>query len=584
MAMLRKITVAFVVAAIISVCGVSQAAMKKHVITTNKYAGPLLRASSVYQIGENEFILKLSGRDLPHPECESRNDVLYITLNDTKAYHPERIISSVKQNIASVPVIYDFSVENMSDDVSFWSVVTVKANTPLEAGDISRSHDGWQLRVRSKPAEGIMPWGAYVPPPKMIPSPDTTLPFRVDAKITLDLWDAELREVIRGIMAHIGRNVIIDPSFPKKVTVIEETRGTTKEVRTHEEEIKITMSLNDVRADDVLNQFMRTYDLACYVSGVNTLTFGSREGLYKLSGQRSIKTFKLHFSEPEQVKTMLKMLAALEDSAVTADERMKALYVKTNPAKMQEVEELISILDTPQKQVMIQASIFEFSDNDSLEVGNALQVMYDDIRIALGPNDDSNGIAVQYRNDRSLSGTREVWTQRVVTGTFSALEQQGKGKVIANPSVIALDGKEAEINLTQDYPYVSDRDNQKGTVTWATEEVGPKLKFTPRVGRDGYVTLTLDISTGDVVATQTSSTGEQMPVTTTRSVKTDVRVRDGMPFVIGGLFREDSSKSIYKIPILGHIPLLGELFTSRSNSKTKSQVVMVVTPYILDSN
>lgn len=564
MAMLRKITVAFVVAAIISVCGVSQAAMRKYVITTNKYAGPLLRASSVYQIGENEFILKLSGRDLPRPECESRNDVLYITLNDTKAYHPEKIISSVKQNIASVPVIYDFSVENMSDDVSFWSVVTVKANTPLEAGDISRSHDGWQLRVRSKPAEGIMPGGAYVPPPKMIPSPDTTLPFRVDAKITIDLWDAELREVIRGIMAHIGRNVIIDPSFPNDVL--------------------ITMTLNDVRADDVLNYFMRTYDLACYVSGVNTLTFGTREGLYKLSGARSIKTFKLHFSEPAQVSAMLKTLAALDDSAITVDDRIKALYVRTNPAKMQEVKELISILDTPQKQVMIQASIFEFSDNDSLEVGNALQVMYDDIRIALGPNDDSSGIAVQYRNDRSLSGTREVWIQRVVTGTFAALEQQGKGKVIANPSVIAIDGKQAEINLTQDYPYISDRDNQKGTVTWATEEVGPKLTFTPRIGRDGYVTLTLDISTGDVVATQSSSTGEQMPVTTTRSVKTDVRVRDGMPFVIGGLFREDTSKNVSKIPILGNIPLLGELFTYRTNSKVKTQVVMVVTPYILDSN
>ena len=561
MAMLRKITVAFVVAAIISVCGVSQAAMRRNTLIPKKYAGSLLLACSVYQIGENEIILKLSGRDLPRPECESRNDSLYITLNDTKAYHPEKIISSVKQNIASVPVIYDFSVENMSDDVSFWSVVTVKANTPLEAGDISRSHDGWQLRVRSKPAEGIMPGGAYVPPPKMIPSPDTTLPFRVDAKITLDLWDAELREVIRGIMAHIGRNVIIDPSFPS--------------------EVLITMTLNDVRADDVLNQFMRTYDLACYVSGVNTLTFGSREGLYKLSGQRSIKTFKLHFSEPEQVKTMLKTLAALEDSAVTADERMKALYVKTNPAKMQEVEELISILDTPQKQVMIQASIFEYNDDDSVSVENALNIMYDDIKLSLG---GFTGISMDYRADRTLVGDRRVWTNRVITATFRALERKTKGKVIANPSVIALDGKEAEINLTQDYPYVSDRDNQKGTVTWSTEEVGPKLKFTPRIGRDGYVTLTVDISTGDVIDTQTSSTGEQMPVTTTRSVKTDVRVRDGMPFVIGGLFREDNSKNIYRIPILGHIPLLGELFTYRSNSKTKSQVVMVVTPYILDSN
>ena len=75
-----------------------------------------------------------------------------------------------------------------------------------------------------------------------------------------------------------------------------------------------------------------------------------------------------------------------------------------------------------------------------------------------------------------------------------------------------------------------------------------------------------------------------MPVTTTRSVKTDVRVRDGMPFVIGGLFREDTSKNVSKIPILGNIPLLGELFTYRTNSKVKTQVVMVVTPYILDSN
>ena len=81
----------------------------------------------------------------------------------------------------------------------------------------------------------------------------------------------------------------------------------------------------------------------------------------------------------------------------------------------------------------------------------------------------------------------------------------------------------------------------------------------------------------------TSSTNEEMPVTTTRSVKTEVRVRDGMPFVIGGLFMENQSKGVSRIPILGSIPLLGELFTFKSNSKVKTQVVIVITPYILDS-
>ena len=556
---LRKFTLAFIVIAMISVCSISHAAAKRNV--PSKYKGPLLRASSIYQLGENEFIMKLSGRDIPRPECESRNDTLYITLNDTKTYHPQNIISSMKANIDAIPMLYDFNAENVSDDESFWSVVTVRANSPLKVSSMSRSHDGWQLRVKSEAKQGLLPGGAYVPPPKLIPSPETTLPFRVDTKISLELRDAELRDVLRGIMSYIGRNVIIDPTFPNDVL--------------------ITMTLNDVRADDILNQFMRTYDLACYVSGVNTLTFGTREGLYKLSGERSIKQFKIHFADPAQISTMLKTLTALDENAVTVDDRMKTVYVRTNPAKMQEVEELISVLDTPQRQVMIQASVFEFNDNDTLTVENALNIAYDDIRISLS---GLGGISMDYRADRTIRGNRNVWTSRVITAAFNALETKAKGKVLANPSVIAIDGQKAEINLTQDYPYVSSRNKDEGTVTWSTEEVGPKLSFTPRIGRDGYVTLDLDLSTGDVVETQTSSTGEQMPVTTTRSVKTQVRVRDGMPFVIGGLFREDKSNNVSRIPILGNIPILGELFTFRYNTKQKSQVVMVITPYILDSN
>ena len=557
--MLRKFILTFTVAIMISVCGISNGATKNsNPKFPPKYTGPLLRYCRMYQLGEDEFILKLEGRNLPFPEHESRNNSLYITLNDSKIYHPDEIVSSLNATIDSIPMIYDVKAENLSDDEAFWGVVTLRANSQLKVVSLSRAHGGWQFRVKSE-GDKLALGGAYVPQPKLIPSPESKLPFRVDSKITLELRDAELRDVLRGIMAYIGRNVIIDPSFPNDVL--------------------ITMTLNDVRADDVLNQFMRTYDLACYSSGINTLTFGTREGLYKLSGERSIKQFQIHFADPAQVSTMLRTLTALGDNAVTVDERMKTVYVNTNPAKMQEVEELIELLDVPQKQVMIRASVFEFNDNDTLAVQNALNIAYDDIQLQLG---GTTGIRVNYRADRTLSG-RTVWTDRVITDAFAALEQKVKGKVLANPSVIAMDGKQAEINLTQDYPYVSSRNKDDGTVTWSTEEVGPKLTFTPRIGRDGYVTLTLDISTGDVVGTQTSSTGEEMPVTTTRSVKTEVRVRDGMPFVIGGLFMEDQGKNVSKIPILGNIPFLGELFTYRSNSKTKTQVVMVITPYILDT-
>lgn len=557
MVALRRFILALAVAAVISVGSVSFAATKSR---NDKYAGPLLRGCSMFQIGEREIILKLSGRNIPLPECREEGESLYITLERSKIYHPEKIVSAMNITIESLPFIHGFKAENISDDESFRAQITVNANLPIRVDSVSRSHDGYSLRIKSDAKETSILENAYLPPPKNIDLPLTTVPFSVGSKITLELRDAELRDVIRGIMAYIGRSVIIDPSFPNDVL--------------------ITMTLENIRADEVLNYIMRTYDLACYRSGENTLTFGSANGLYKLSGERAVKRFQIHFAEPSQVSSMLNSIAALEAGAITVDERMKAIYVRTNPAKMQEVEELVSMLDTPLKQVMIRASIFEFNDSDSLAVSNALDVMYDDIRLSLGGTD---GISVRYRADRTLTG-RTVWTNRVVTDTFIALQQRGKGKVIANPSVIAIDGKQAEINLTQDYPYVSSRNKDESTVTWSTEEVGPKLKFTPRIGRDGYVTLTLDISTGEVVGTMTSSTTEEMPVTTTRSVKTDVRVKDGMPFVIGGLFHENTSNNISRIPILGNIPLLGELFTYRSNSKTKTQVVMVVTPYILDAD
>ena len=549
--MLRKIILSVLL--FISIASRSDAVVKQE-----KYTGPLLKGCSIYQLGENEIIVKLSGRDIPLPEVKKENDSLIITLTDAKVYHPEKIVKTLDATIETIPLIYSVRVENISQDNEFSARLTINSNLSMKVSSVLRSLNGYSLRLKSDVQEERI---AYLPEPKAAISPLTTLPFRVDSRITLELRDAELRDVLRGIMSYIGRNIIIDPSFPDTVL--------------------ITMTLNDVRADEVLNYLMRTYDLACYKSGVNTLTFGTLEGLYKLSGARELKSFKLHFAEAGQVSTMLKAIAGLEDNAITVDERMKTLYVRTNPAKMAEVEEAVNLLDSPQKQVMIHATIFEFNDNDALTVQNALNIAYDDIQLSLG---GVGGLNVKYRADRTLKGTREVWTSRVITDTFEALQASTKGKVLANPSVIATDGKPSEITLTQDFPYVSDRDNEKGTVTWSTEEVGPKLKFTPRIGRDGYVTLTLDISTGDVIGTQTSSTGEQMPITTTRSVKTEVRVRDGMPFVIGGLFREDQHKSVTKIPVLGDIPILGELFSYKYDATEKTQVVMVIIPYILDAN
>ena len=509
----------------------------------------VLTNCSIYQLGTDEIVLRLNGKKLSEPLIQFNNNICYITLYNTLVNKPEKFNAEIHSMTETIPIILDFKVENLSDDLINKAAITITTANPLKLHTLSQIREGFSLRLAAK--NNNLEFRTNAHPVKVVTQPKSLLPFNASEKITIELREINLMDVIRMFMTQLGRNVIIDNSFPK--------------------DVNITLSLVDVRVDEVLNYLMRTYNIACYSAGANTTVFGTREGLYKLSGADETRTFEVSYATPANLKTMIVSLSGIPDANIVVDERLHSLHVRTNPAKMQEVTEIINKLDMPGKQVMIRANIFEFTDTATREVANALEVIYNEYTLQWA----AGGGIINY--DSTVTDM-----QKIITNSFTNLERKGVGKVLANPSVIALDGQQAEISLTEDYPYISARD-QAGNVTWSTENVGPKLTFTPRVGRDGFVNLKLDIETGDVLDTMTSSTGEQMPRTSSRSVKTEIRVREGMPFVVGGLFRENTSRYVIKIPILGDLPLVGDLFRTRSRERNKTQVVIVVTPYILDS-
>jgi type IV pilus assembly protein PilQ len=158
---------------------------------------------------------------------------------------------------------------------------------------------------------------------------------------------------------------------------------------------------------------------------------------------------------------------------------------------------------------------------------------------------------------------------------------KNKGKVLADPSIITIDGKKAVIKLVENYPYISERD-EAGNPTWSEKEVGPILEFTPTVGRDKMVSIDLKIETGEIIGTYRGQAGEQFPQTTNREVTTNIRVRDGEPFVVGGLYKDQEKVEKHRVPLLSDIPLLGELFKYKSETRDKTEVAMIVIPYILD--
>ncbi len=163
---------------------------------------------------------------------------------------------------------------------------------------------------------------------------------------------------------------------------------------------------------------------------------------------------------------------------------------------------------------------------------------------------------------------------------LAAMESDNKGKVLANPSVVALDGRKALIKLTHNYLYQSGVDDARNP-KFTKEETGPTLEITPTVGRDGFITLDLNIATGEIVGFRKTGNSET-PETTKREVNTQIRVRNGELFVIGGLFQETKTKGITRVPVLSSIPLLGELFKGRNDKHVKTEMAFIVVPYILD--
>ena len=506
-----------------------------------------------YQLGMDEFVIKLYGKNLPTPSLEIYENSLEIIIPNTQAKNPKKINNLMDMFFKdSVPAIAYFNLKNVSDDEEYRTVVRFDANREMECNAGTRNSDGYSLRIKILEEEK-MNFEKLEPQSKLPNQPEPFLPFSLPEKVNMEFRDADLKDVFRLLMEGSGKNVIIDPSFPQNIV--------------------IGLSLVDVKIEEILNYLMTQYDIACCIAGNNTIAFGTRDSLYKLSGNKEIKSFKIAYADLAQLGTMLKNLATLTDAEYAQDDRMRTIHINTNPAKMRVVEDIVKRLDVPSRQVMIRATIFEFNDSATLDVQAAIEAVYDKWTFTSDPY-NSPGV-IKFLDETYKNGKSNF--DRTITATLKALETKRKGKTIANPSVIAVDGQEASISLKQDVLYMKGTDDD-GHPEWDTVEVGPELKFTPRIEENGYIYLTIDISTGDYLGKD----NDENIQTTERKVTTKIRVRDGMPFVVGGLHQDNHIKTESKVPILGNIPLLGELFKYTNDEHEKTEAVMIVTPYILN--
>ncbi len=394
---------------------------------------------------------------------------------------------------------------------------------------------------------------------------------KLDKLISLDADDANLPAVLKILAEKGNLNVITGPGVASG---------------------RITIHMKDVPVEQAVNLVVRAAGLAYERIG-NSILVAEAKSLREETGLSSY-IVNLKYADANEVK---QALAGITDR-ISVDRGGNRLIVVTSPRIISEIESIVSELDKPAQQVMLEARIVEVSTDDVRRLGIDWDLLNRQGFVFVEGNYNSieggDGESGQLENLQmfpNTPGTFDIFkfkgfsrVARVFRVFLDALVRDGNARVLANPKLTTLNGKEATMLVGQRIPFVTTGAVFAGggasqVQQIQKEEVGVKLAITPLINADGYITTTISPEVSSV--TGFKGDNADLPVVSTRQATTTVRLKDGGSVIIGGLLSEERTETVVKVPLLGDIPLLGQLFRHTSITAVKKDLIIEVTPRIL---
>ncbi|MFA6173181.1 MAG: type II secretion system secretin GspD [Kiritimatiellales bacterium] len=307
-----------------------------------------------------------------------------------------------------------------------------------------------------------------------------------------------------------------------------------------------------------------------------------------------------HEISPE-AKSAIGRLSA--DTKILSDERSNALLLMGRKSDIEALKLVVASLDVMLEQVMIEAVILSVNLSDDLTTG--IKWVYDTQK-GLGTNGlvapihqlagfNGGGFGVSNSpvgalgSDLSYYG---IFPNINMQALINATKSDGNARILSTPVVMTTDNTEAKITVGSERPVISSSINSGTGVnignttaysarsTYEYRNIGMTLTVTPNINPKGFVVMEIT-QTADEIGTSISIDGNPVPEILKREITATVAVQDRSTVVLGGLVRKFSDKSSTKIPLLGDIPLIGWLFSTHNNSDTRSELVVLLTPYVL---
>ena len=424
-------------------------------------------------------------------------------------------------------------------------------------------------------------------------------------KLSLNFQNIEVRSLLQVIADFTNFNVVTSDSVSGSVT----------------------LRLKDVPWDQALEIILQAKGLGMRKSG-NVLWIAPKDEIaarekQELEAKASIESletlrtqgFQMNYAKAADIATQLVSGGSGGQQAggpgatgarilsnrgsVIAEARTNQLFVTDVPSRLAAVQELINKLDIPIRQVMIEARIVEADDTFSKSIGVRLGGGVNGFKVG---SNNGNEVYGNFGSTYSAVSTGPTMTSlpfvnlpanpsgaqaasyalslfspnksRFLSLELSALESDGKGRIVSSPRVVTADQVKALIEQGTEFPYQTA--TSSGATAIAFRKANLKLEVTPQITPEGNIILDLDINKDS----RGETTVDGIAINT-KHVKTQVLVENGGTVVIGGIFEQTERNEVDKVPLLGDLPGLGNLFKTRNRINDKSELLIFITPRVL---
>lgn len=524
----------------------------------------------------------------------------------------DRVIITLKNNPLPTQAQRSLDVGDFNTPVRNVTLKRIGNATQL----VIRNNGNWDIRTKSSSGRytfEIVPKSATTESRGLNSNANKSFNGR---KISLDFQDVDVRTILQILAKESGTNIVASDSVNGKMT----------------------LSLKEVPWDQALDLVMQARNLDMRRQG-NIINIAPREELLNkdkatLQAQKEIEelgplfsqTFQLKYKNVEEFRKILRLddngsssgndrntLLSSRGSALI-DPATNTLIITDNHTVIQKFRKLIDELDVPTRQVMVEARIVEaeegfsrnlgvkfgytgvngknsWGSNWSNAVNNAGTNYQNKITLANAVASGSTTIpsltALEMSPNISLPSTNAATNAIALVHSFasgalglelSASEELGKSKTLSNPRVLTQDRKEATIEAGTEIPYQEATSSGATSVTFKKAVLG--LTVTPNITPDGQIIMTVKINKDTPIDCQTD--GLRTKCISTKNLNTQAMVEDGGTLIVGGIYEEENSNAVNKVPLLGDIPVVGNLFKSRGRNEKRRELLVFITPRIMD--